>query len=92
MTLAMVPTSEDAPTVFDLDTARDYIDSVRWKFASTMPDWPHEYTVKGWRPELHSDFEAFCRPIKAQECGGAVAARTCAADHHNHYLVIGEWK
>lgn len=29
---------------------REYIGQVRWQFAKTMPDWPHEYTVKAWCP------------------------------------------
>lgn len=26
---------------------REFIGSVRWTFAKTMPDWPHEYIVRG---------------------------------------------
>jgi hypothetical protein len=25
---------------------REFIDSVRWTFAKTMPEWPHEYIVR----------------------------------------------
>ena len=41
----------------------DYIRKVRWQFAYTMPDRPHEYTVKAWRPDLHESFEEACRVI-----------------------------
>lgn len=44
----------------DVTFARNYIGEVRWLYAKTMPDWPHEYTLKAWRPELASSFEAFC--------------------------------
>ena len=47
-----------------LDEAMAYLADVRWKYAKTMPDWPHEYTVKSWRPELADRFEAFCRLIR----------------------------
>lgn len=26
---------------------RDFIDTVKWTFAKTMPEWPHEYIVRG---------------------------------------------
>lgn len=92
MTRAMVPGSEDHPMVFDLDAAGAYIDSVRWKFASTMPDWPHEYTVKAWRPELSAAFEAFCRLIRAEGFVEPWPPAPAQPIYHNHYLVIGEWK
>ena len=25
---------------------RDFVDAVEWTFAKTMPEWPHEYTVR----------------------------------------------
>lgn len=28
------------------DTLRGFIDSCRWTFAKTMPEWPHEYIVR----------------------------------------------
>ena len=81
-----------APLVFDVEAARRYIATVRWKFASTMPDWPHEYTVKDWRPELSLGFEAFCRLIKAEGFVEPWPPAPARAIYHNHYLVIDEWK
>ncbi len=26
---------------------RDFVDSAEWTFAKTMPEWPHEYIVRG---------------------------------------------
>jgi hypothetical protein len=46
-----------------LADARLYVKLVRWKFAETMPQWPHEYTVKTWQPELSQRFESFCALI-----------------------------
>jgi hypothetical protein len=36
----------------DLAMAESFETKVRWRFASTMPDWPHEYTMRSWRPDL----------------------------------------
>jgi hypothetical protein len=41
---------------FTLDDARTYIAKVRWQFAATMAQWPHEYTVLKWRQELEPEF------------------------------------
>jgi hypothetical protein len=40
------PTRDPAP-ITDEDM-REFIASVRWQFAKTMADIPHEYTVKFW--------------------------------------------
>ena len=63
---------------------------MRWLYAKTMPDWPHKYTVKSWRPELAAQFEAFCRLV---EDAGTLEAWPPAPGepiYHNHYLVIGQ--
>lgn len=39
------------------------IAAFRWQFAKTMPEWPHEYTVRTWRPELDDEFTRFCQLI-----------------------------
>ena len=41
---------------FNIDDARAYIAEVRWQFAKTMPQWPHEYTVRDWRVDLDDTF------------------------------------
>jgi hypothetical protein len=33
------------PTLFPVDL-RDFVDSAKWTFAKTMPEWPHEYIVR----------------------------------------------
>jgi hypothetical protein len=30
---------------------REFIAARRWRFAKTMADTPHEYTVSGWNPD-----------------------------------------
>lgn len=54
-----------------------------------MPDWPHEYTVKAWRPELSERFEAFCRLIQGAGVVEPWPPPPSAAVYQNHYLVIG---
>jgi len=52
-----------------LDEARLYIAMVHWQFAKTMPQWPHEYTVRVWLPELEHEFLAFVELIRQQGSG-----------------------
>ena len=67
---------------------RDYIGQVRWQVAKTMPDWPHEYTVKAWRPELTDAFVAFCRLIANEGVIEPWPPPPSAAIYHNSYLVL----
>lgn len=53
-------------TEFDLAQARTYIAQVYWRFAKTMPQWPHEYTVRNWRPDLEAEFFAFVELIRRE--------------------------
>lgn len=41
-----------------------YIESAKWQFAKTMPEIPHEYTVKDWNPEKSDSFIDFVKYIK----------------------------
>jgi hypothetical protein len=78
--------------MIDLERAAGYVDDVRWRFAKTMPEWPHEYTIKAWRPELSAAFESFCQLILDE---GVVEPWPPAPDrpiYHNCYLVIGAHK
>ena len=51
---------------FGIEDARAYIDEVRWQFAKTMPQWPHEYTVRDWRTDLDDIFADFVELVRAQ--------------------------
>lgn len=42
---------------------KDYIASVRWQFAKTMPKNPHWYTVRTWNPDKVEQFEALAQAI-----------------------------
>ena len=74
------------------EPVHEYLDEVRWQFAKTMPDWPHEYTIKSWRPDLAHEFESFCQLIVDEGIAEPWPPPPAAAIYHNHYLVIGEWK
>jgi hypothetical protein len=51
---------------FTTDDARAYIATVRWQFAKTMPQWPHEYTVREWRQDLEHEFVEFVALIRRE--------------------------
>ena len=73
------------------DVAR-YIDSVRWQYAKTMPDWPHEYTVKDWRPDLYDAFKAFCTLVEEHGTVQPWLLAPAAPIYRNRYLIIGSHK
>lgn len=58
---------------FGVDDVRDYIAEVPWQFAKTMPQWPHEYTVRDWRPDLADAFFEFVALIRAEAVAGRLA-------------------
>lgn len=68
--------------------AQRYIDSAPWTFAKTMPDWPHEYTVRAWRPELGDAFVEFCTFISTAGRTEAWPPPPAPARYYNTYLVI----
>ena len=49
---------------FTIDHARAYVAKARWQFARTMPQWPHEYKVRAWRPDLEREFVEFVALIR----------------------------
>ena len=77
---------------FDCEDASRFIGAVRWQFAKTMPQWPHEYTVRGWRPELAPQFEAFVHLIR--EVGTIKPwPRDAARPRYMHtYLELDGWE
>lgn len=84
----MVNTSGAGDGRLDLVEAKLYIAQVRWRYAKTMPDWPHEYTIKAWRPEMSGAFEQLCRLIQDEGQVAAWPPPPAAAIYHNAYLVI----
>lgn len=72
--------------------ALDYIEKVRWQFAKTMPEWPHEYTVKAWEPDLTRAFVSFCALIARDGVTEPWPPPPAPPIYHNRYLVLGEHK
>lgn len=69
-----------------------YIAKVEWQFASTMPQWPHEYTVRAWRPELETEFFAFVEMIRQRGVVKPWPRNTKTPRYHHTYLEVGEWE
>lgn len=63
-----------------------FIQRRRWKFAKTMPHWPHEYTVTDWRPDEQQEFQEAVRFI--QETG--VTESFSGKDYR--YVYVDGWK
>jgi hypothetical protein len=76
---------------FTIEDARSYICEVRWRFAKTMPQWPHEYTVREWRPELDERFAAFATLIRAEGVVKPWPADSPNPRYHHPYLAIDGW-
>jgi hypothetical protein len=82
---------DDDLLAFDIDDARSYVASVRWQFAKTMPQWPHEYTVRGWQPDLEDTFEAFARLIRSDGVVKPWPRESPTPRYHHRYLAIDGW-
>ena len=82
---------ETSAESLDVDDARAYIDNVRWQFAKTMPQWPHEYTVRDWRVDLDDTFAEFVELIRAEGVVKPWPADSPTPRYHHTYLAIDGW-
>ena len=71
------------------DALREFIDSSRWTFAKTMPEWPHEYIVRAHLDEKL--FVQLVRHIRAHGYEGRFYQRTITyfADRDMLYWTMG---
>src|SRR4051812_30577445 len=76
---------------FTTDDARTYIATVRWHFAKTMPQWPHEYTVRDWRLDLETDFVEFAELIRREGVVKPWPADSASPRYHHTYLELDGW-
>lgn len=53
---------------------RNFVDTSKWTFAKTMPEWPHEYIVRKRVDEVL--FDAFVRHIRQYGIKGRFYQRT----------------
>ena len=49
----------------DIQEAKEFINSVRWQYAKTYPNAPHEYTVLSWMPENKAKMVEFAYLIQS---------------------------
>jgi len=47
-----------------LEEIKEFIDSVQWRYAETMPEHPHEYTIREWNMEVEDTFISFIEYIR----------------------------
>ena len=64
----------------------DFIQTSQWRFAKTMPEIPHEYVVRNWRPDKEPIFEHFVILIRER----GYDAKFFNATYR--YLDIDGWK
>jgi hypothetical protein len=76
---------------FTVESARDFVAAVRWQFAKTMPQWPHEYTVRDWNPDRDAEFAAFVELIRRQGVVKPWPADAVTPRYHHTYLEIDDW-
>jgi hypothetical protein len=57
-----------------------------------MPDWPHEYTVRAWRPDLETKFNAMCDLIRATGTARPWPPPPARAIYNNHYLALDDYE
>jgi len=58
-----------------IDVVVNFIAEVEWRFARTMPQWPHWYVMKQWNPGRESEFMELVRLI-FEEGGGPTPGRS----------------
>ena len=49
--------------VENTDAVEKFIAEVEWRFAKTMPQWPHWYVMKDWNPGREGEFMELVRRI-----------------------------
>lgn len=64
----------------------DFIRTSQWRFAKTMPQCPHEYVVRQWRPDEETVFERLVMLIRERGYDDKFF------DSTYRYLQIGGWK
>lgn len=77
---------------FGIDDARGYIAAVRWRFAKTMPQWPHEYTFREWRPDIETGFVRFVALIRRDGIVKPWPAEAAVPRYRHTYLELDGWE
>ncbi len=74
-----------------IDDARSYIAKVTWQFAKTMPQWPHEYTVRQWRLDLEPEFFALVALIRREGIIKPWPPEAAQPRYRHTYLELDGW-
>jgi hypothetical protein len=90
--LRMTSSLTPSPGGVSFDQARRYVAGARWQFAKTMPQWPHEYTVRHWQPELEADFFAFAVLIRSNGIVKPWPPAPMTPRYRHTYLELNEWE
>lgn len=77
---------------FRIDDPRAYIAKVRWQFAKTMPQWPHEYTVRTWRADLEREFFDFVVLIRRDGVVMPWPRDAVTPRYHHTYWELDGWE
>lgn len=78
--------------VHEMGWARKYIAGARWQFAKTMPQWPHEYTVRSWAPERVADFERMAALTRRLGVVKPWPYDSAQPRYHHAYWEIDGWE
>jgi len=81
-----------AKVTFTTDDACAYIAKVRWQFAKTMPQWPHEYTVREWREDLQPEFFGLVLLIRREGVVKPWPPEAAEPRYRHTYLEVGGWE
>ena len=57
-----------------------------------MPQWPHEYTVRTWRPDLEQEFVEFIVMIRRDGVVKAWPRDAATPRYHHTYLELEGWE
>lgn len=80
------------PLAFTREDAQVFIAAVRWQFAKTMPQWPHEYTVREWQIELEQEFLDFAALIRRDGTVKPWPRDSATPRYHHAYLELDGWE
>jgi len=57
-----------------------------------MPQWPHEYTVRAWRPDLEHEFSQFVALIRREGVVKPWPRDAAMPRHRLTYLELDGWE
>src|SRR3954452_17732691 len=77
---------------FTLDDARAYVAEFRWQYAKTMPQWPHEYTVREWRQDGEREFSEFVALIRRDGIVKPWPPDAPTPRYQHTYLALDGWE